>query len=72
VATTTVGIRGLSAEDIANAQPDAAAVARMEGLRQSEAEARAFAASASLKSQTVEALPGPATAGAGPAGGSTP
>ena len=72
VATTTVGIRGLSAEDIANAQPDAAAGARMEGLRQSEAEARAFAASASLKSQTVEALPGPAATGAGPAGGSTP
>ncbi len=71
VPTTTVGIRGLSAEDIANAQPDVAAVARMEGLRQSEAEARAFASSAPLKSQTVEPLPAPAAPEAGSAGGSS-
>jgi len=73
VATTTVGIRGLNAEDIANAQPNPAAVAQMEALRQNESEARAFASNASLASQTVPPLPkaaapGPATAGV--AGGS--
>ena len=65
VPTTTVGIRGLSAEDIASAQPNPAAVAQMEALRQNESQARAFASSASLKSQTVEALPAPAAPGAG-------
>lgn len=68
VATTTVGIRGLSAEDIANAQPDAAAVTRMEGLRQNETEARTFASNASLKSQTVEPLPAPGAPVADPGG----
>lgn len=69
VATTTVGIRGLSAEDIANAQPNPAAVTQMEALRQNESQARTFASHASLVSQTVPPLPkaaapGPTTAGA--------
>ena len=59
VPTTTVGIRGLSAEDIAQAQPNAEAVAQMEALRQSEAQARAFASGATLVSQTVTPLPSP-------------
>lgn len=62
VPTTTVGIRGLSAEDIAQAQPNAEAVAQMEALRQSEAQARAFASGATLVSQTVTPLPSPAAA----------
>ncbi|MGV3569146.1 MAG: SH3 domain-containing protein [Ramlibacter sp.] len=59
-ATTAAGIRGLGAEDLARSQPDTAAVARMEALRQSEAEARAFAAGAALRPVAVEALPAPA------------
>jgi hypothetical protein len=70
VPTTTVGIRGLSAEDIAQAQPNAEAVAQMEALRQSEAQARAFASGATLVSQTVTPLPSPpAPSNASMAGG---
>ena len=70
VPTTTVGIRGLSAEDIAQAQPNAEAVAQMEPLRQSEAQARAFASGATLVSQTVTPLPSPpAASNASMAGG---
>ena len=75
VATTTVGIRGLSAEDIANAQPNPAVVAQMQGLRQTETQARAFASSASLTSQDVPPLPkpgSPGTATASTLGGSAP
>jgi len=57
VATTTVGIRGLSAEDIANAQPNPVAVRDMEALRQSESQAREFASSAALNPRSVEPLP---------------
>jgi len=59
-ATTAAGIRGLGAEDLARSQPDAAAVARMEALRQSEAQARSFAAAAALQPVAVEPLPAPA------------
>ena len=70
VPTTTVGIRGLSAEDIAQAQPNAEAVTQMEALRQSEAQARAFASGATLVSQTVTPLPSPpAPSNASMAGG---
>jgi len=71
VATTTVGIRGLSAEDIALGYKNAEAVAQMEALRQSEAQARAFASGATLVSQTVTPLPSPpAASNASMAGGS--
>lgn len=59
-ATSTVGIRGLGAEDIANAQPDPAAVGRVEGLRVNADQARQFASSASLQSREVPALAQPA------------
>ncbi|OOG41053.1 SH3 domain-containing protein [Polaromonas sp. A23] len=59
-ATSTVGIRGLGAEDLARAQPDMAAVAQADGLRQDADQARQFAAGAALSSRTVEALPTPA------------
>lgn len=68
-AATTAGIRGLGAEDLAQAQPDAAAVARMERLRQSEADARSFAARAAWTPVAVDPLPAPARA-ARPTGGS--
>jgi hypothetical protein len=59
-AATTAGIRGLGAEDLAQAQPDTAAVAQMDKLRQSEADARAFAGSAALRPASVTPLPAPA------------
>lgn len=58
--TATVGIRGLGAEDIANAQPNLAALAQAEGQRQDAAQAKRFAAEASLSPQAVEPLPVPA------------
>jgi len=41
--STTAGIRGLGAEDLAQAQPDPAAVKQMDGLRTSDADVRSFA-----------------------------
>ena len=58
-AATTAGIRGLGAEDLAQAQPDAAAVTQMEALRQSEAEARSFAGRSAWRPAAVEPLPSP-------------
>lgn len=65
---STAGIRGLDAQDLANAQPNPSAVAQMEALRQGEAEARAFARSAALAPVAVEALPQPPRRSASPAG----
>ena len=61
VATATIGIRGLDAEDLARAQPNLPAVGQMEKLRQGESGAREFAAGASLAASTVPALPAPST-----------
>ena len=58
-ATATVGIRGLSAEDLANAQPNPAAVSQAEKMRLSADQARQFASSAPLKPRSVEPLPEP-------------
>ena len=71
VSTSTIGIRGLGAEDLAQAQPDAAAVARMEALRVSEQQARDFARDAQLVPVAVEPLPAPArpSSSNGPPGG---
>jgi hypothetical protein len=57
--TAASGIRGLGAEDIAKAQPNLPAVSQMEALRQSEGEARDFAARAALQSARIEPLPAP-------------
>ena len=65
-ATSTVGIRGLDAEDIAKAQPNPAAVGRVEGMRVNADQARQFASSASLQARDVPALAQPAQ----PSGGS--
>jgi Bacterial SH3 domain len=72
VATSTIGIRGLGAEDIANAQPNVDAVILMEALRQTEAQARQFAAQAPLAAATVPPLPVPARAMAPPAARQAP
>lgn len=65
-ATSTVGIRGLDAEDIAKAQPNPAAVGRVEGLRVNADQARQFASSAALQAREVPAMAQPAL----PTGGS--
>jgi hypothetical protein len=83
LATSTVGIRGLGAEDIASAQPNPGAVGQAEALRADAAQARGFAQAASLQAQSVDALPEPPKprsappaagmgTGAGPAMGNTP
>ena len=59
-ATSTVGIRGLDAEDIAKAQPNPAAVGRVEGMRVNADQARQFASSASLQARDVPAMAQPA------------
>lgn len=59
VATTTVGIRGLDANDLANAQPSLSAVTTAEGLRVTANDAEQFAAGAALRPQPVDELPAP-------------
>lgn len=61
-ATSTVGIRGLGAEDLARSQPNMAAVAQADALRLDADQARQFGSAAALASRPVEALPAPATA----------
>ncbi|MDZ7937320.1 MAG: SH3 domain-containing protein [Rhodoferax sp.] len=58
--TATVGIRGLSAEDLSSAQPNMAALAQAEAQRQDANQARKFAADATLMVQNVAPLPTPA------------
>lgn len=59
-ATSTVGIRGLGAEDIANATPNIAALTQVEALRQDAAQAKRFASDAPLSTREVDNLPEPA------------
>lgn len=69
--TATIGIRGLGAEDLAQASPNMQAVSQMEALRQNERQARDFAREASLSPVDVPALPAaprPASTGAGATG----
>ena len=61
VSTSTIGIRGLEAEDLARAQPNLAAVGQMERLRQGESGAREFAAEAALAAANAPALPAPSS-----------
>lgn len=64
VATSTLGIRGLGAESLNNAQLNVAAVAQAEALRVDAAQARQFAAAAALVMRTVDPLPVPDAAAA--------
>lgn len=59
-ATSTVGIRGLGSEDIANAQPNLVALSQVDTMRQNAAQARKFAADAQLHSRVIAPLPIPA------------
>lgn len=58
--TATIGIRGLGAEDITNAQPNLEALNRVEAMRVDAAQARQFGGSAPLVALTVAPLPVPA------------
>jgi hypothetical protein len=57
--TSTVGIRGLRAQDLAASQPNINAVLMMETLRLDANQARSFAAETQLQAQSVEPLPAP-------------
>jgi hypothetical protein len=57
--TATVGIRGLGAEDLANARPNMAELTQAEGMRQDAAQAKRFAVDANLRPQAVAPLPVP-------------
>ncbi len=59
MATSTVGIRGLGAADLANAQPNTAAVAQADAARVDAQQAQRFASLSSLSARQVEALPAP-------------
>lgn len=70
-ATATIGIRGLGAEEIANAQPNLMAVTLLEALRLDGAQAQQFGTVAGLVPQAVAPLPvppKPATTGPAPSG----
>jgi len=74
-ATATIGIRGLGAEDITNAQPNLTAVTMVEALRLDATQARQFASASALTSQTIDPLPAPprppSGTGANTSGGQT-
>ena len=72
-ATSTIGIRGLGAEELANAQPNMEAVAQVESMRQTSTQARGFGTLAQLQPRAVEPLPVPTppARSAPSAGGST-
>ncbi|MBC5781665.1 SH3 domain-containing protein [Ramlibacter sp. USB13] len=55
--STTAGIRGLGAEDLAQSQPDLNAVKQMDALRPSDADVRSFADRSAWKPTAVEPLP---------------
>ena len=70
--TSASGIRGLTAEDLARATPNPAAVGQMEALRQSESDARAFAGRVALRPVSVDPLPAPARVSSPSGGGGDP
>ena len=57
--TSVIGIRGLGAEDIANATPNPALVSQAETLRADAGQARRFASDADLTARDVKPLPAP-------------
>jgi hypothetical protein len=55
--TTTTGIRGLSEEDLKNAQPNPAELEKLEKYAVNKAKAERFARDAKLKTQQLDYLP---------------
>lgn len=68
--TALIGIRGLGAEDIANATPNPQAVSQVEALRADAGQARKFASDADLTARVVAPLPAPSSPNT--AGGNNP
>lgn len=60
--TATLGIRGLGAQEIANAQPNPGELKRAQAHQASADQAQAFAAKAGLCSRSVAELPAPTVA----------
>jgi hypothetical protein len=58
-ATSTIGIRGLGAEDITNTQPNPMAVTLAEALRVDASQARQFGTVAALTPMAIDPLPVP-------------
>lgn len=56
-ASATTGIRGLSEEEIRDAEPDAHAVERLADFHPDASEAKSFAAAIKLKTNNIEPLP---------------
>jgi uncharacterized protein YgiM (DUF1202 family) len=69
VATATVGIRGLGAEDLASAQPNVAAVDQMDAQRTEAATAQNFGTALGLRTHKLEVLVAGSTLGADNANG---
>ena len=57
--TATIGIRGLTSEDINQAQPNIAALAQADALRVNSQQAKKFGADSALRVEDVAALPAP-------------
>ena len=55
--TATIGVRGLSEEQIKNAKPDLARLASMEGYRSSRKQAKKFARKGKLRPQKLNHMP---------------
>lgn len=59
ISTATIGVRGLEAVDLSQAQPNLAAANQLERLRLGESGAREFAAEAGLSATDAPTLPAP-------------
>jgi hypothetical protein len=66
--TATIGIRGLSSEDISQAQPNIAAVTQVDAFRVNSQQARKFGADSALRVEDIAALQAPVAPTAGTSG----
>lgn len=57
--TVATGVRGLSEEDLKNAQPNPAELAKLQNFAANKAQAEKFARSGKLKTQTLDFVPAP-------------
>ena len=63
--TATIGIRGLTSEDISQAQPNIAALTQVDAFRVNTQQAKKFGADSALRVEDVAALQAPETPAAG-------
>lgn len=57
--TVATGVRGLSEEDLQSAQPNPAALGKLQGYAVDRRQAERFGSSSKLKSQTLDYVPAP-------------